>query len=87
MRWKLWNKTNAGNDAVQDESPDTWQRHVATLSKAGIPEPGSAVQGNKPATRAVRRRAILCRFAPLGGVFARRAVHAAGRRKLRRRLL
>lgn len=38
--------------AERAEPPDAWQRHVRALNEAGIPEPGAAVQGGKPATQA-----------------------------------
>ncbi|HHA2826723.1 TPA: conjugative transfer ATPase [Stenotrophomonas maltophilia] len=53
MRWKLpWPKLAAvsAEDTAADEQPDGWQRHVEALQQAGIPEPGAAVQGRKPAT-------------------------------------
>ncbi len=55
MRWKLpWPKPAAlklaASGAGDDEQPDGWQRHVEALRQAGIPEPGSAVRGRKPAT-------------------------------------
>jgi len=53
MRWKLpWPKlAGAGSSSpASDEQPDSWQRHVEALRQAGIPEPGSAVHGRKPAT-------------------------------------
>ncbi|MBN0631422.1 TraC family protein, partial [Pseudomonas aeruginosa] len=50
MRWKLpWPKLTA-SDADDDEQPDGWQRHVEALRQAGIPEPGTAVHGHRPAT-------------------------------------
>src|SRR3546814_20264956 len=50
MRWKLpWPKL-AASSASDDEQPDGWQRHVDALRQAGIPEPGEAVQGRRPAT-------------------------------------
>jgi hypothetical protein len=57
MRWKLpWPKPAAlklaASGAGDDEQPDGWQRHIEALRQAGIPEPGSAVRGRKPATEA-----------------------------------
>ena len=57
MRWKLpWPKPAApklaASGAGDDEQPDGWQRHVEALRQVGIPEPGSAVRGRKPATEA-----------------------------------
>ena len=50
MRWKFpWPKL-AASGAGGEEQPDGWQRHVEALRQAGIPEPGSAVQGRRPAT-------------------------------------
>ena len=52
MRWKLsWPKL-AASGADDDAPPDGWQRHVEALRSAGLPEPGAAVQGRKPATQA-----------------------------------
>ncbi len=53
MRWNLpWPRqlarASGGTDA--DAQQDGWQRHVQALRQAGIPEPGAAVQGGKPAT-------------------------------------
>ncbi|MBG5754437.1 conjugative transfer ATPase [Pseudomonas aeruginosa] len=55
MRWKLpWPRSAASkltaSTAGDEEQPDGWQRHVEALRQAGIPEPGAAVQGRKPAT-------------------------------------
>jgi len=52
MRWKFLRRGNAAQDEQPDEQPDVWQRHVQTLRKSGIPEPGVAVQASKPATLA-----------------------------------
>ncbi|HQS89216.1 conjugative transfer ATPase [Polaromonas sp.] len=55
MRWKLpWPKLAGvgSSNPASDEQPDSWQRHVEALRQAGIPEPGSAVHGRKPATLA-----------------------------------
>lgn len=50
MRVKLpWLKLAAVSTG-DDEQADGWQRHVEALRQAGIPEPGTAVQGRKPAT-------------------------------------
>ncbi|OJW83880.1 MAG: conjugative transfer ATPase [Alicycliphilus sp. 69-12] len=52
MRWKLsWPKLTASG-AGDDAPPDGWQRHVEALRSAGLPEPGAAVRGHKPATQA-----------------------------------
>src|SRR3546814_16656502 len=49
MRLKLpWPKL-AASSASDDEQPAGWQRHVDALRQAGIPEPGAAVQGRRPA--------------------------------------
>ncbi|MBN9425063.1 MAG: conjugative transfer ATPase [Burkholderiales bacterium] len=50
MRWKFPRPKLVASGAVDDEQPDDWQRHVGTLRQAGIPEPGAAVQGRRPAT-------------------------------------
>ncbi|HGY3535982.1 TPA: conjugative transfer ATPase, partial [Pseudomonas aeruginosa] len=55
MRWKLpWHKSAApklaASGAGDDERPEGWQRHVEALRQAGIPEPGTAVHGRRPAT-------------------------------------
>ncbi|HBO6004960.1 TPA: conjugative transfer ATPase [Pseudomonas aeruginosa] len=55
MRWKFpWSKSVTSkltaSTAGDEEQPDGWQRHVEALRQAGIPEPGAAVQGRKPAT-------------------------------------
>src|SRR3546814_740267 len=48
-----WLKRASPDDEVADADPsDGWQRHIQTLKEAGIPEPGVAVQGNRPATQA-----------------------------------
>ncbi|WP_033873179.1 TraC family protein, partial [Pseudomonas aeruginosa] len=55
MRWKLpWPKlAGAGTSGTAgDEQPNRWQCHIEALRQAGIPEPGSAVRGRKPATEA-----------------------------------
>ena len=50
MRWKLpWPKL-AASGTGDEEKPDGWQRHVEALRQAGVPEPGAAVQGRRPAT-------------------------------------
>ncbi|QGJ32969.1 conjugative transfer ATPase [Pseudomonas aeruginosa] len=50
MRWKLpWPKL-AASGIGDEEKPDGWQLHVQALHQAGIPEPGAAVQGRRPAT-------------------------------------
>ncbi|MCL6324706.1 MULTISPECIES: conjugative transfer ATPase [Pectobacterium] len=50
MVWSLpWRKPSV---PTKDEQPDGWQRHIDVLRKAGIPEPGAAVRGNRPATQA-----------------------------------
>ncbi|EPI2779887.1 conjugative transfer ATPase [Pseudomonas aeruginosa] len=38
------------------DQPDGWQRHVHALGEAGLPEPGAAVRGDKPATLADEQR-------------------------------
>jgi conjugative transfer ATPase len=53
--WKCtwpWRCAASGTDDCGQDVPDGWQRHVQTLQDAGIPEPGSAVQDSRPATRA-----------------------------------
>ena len=55
MGWSLpWPKpaTVGADSPASDEQPDGWQRHVEALRLAGIPEPGAAVQGRRPATLA-----------------------------------
>ncbi|PAU86012.1 conjugative transfer ATPase [Pseudomonas sp. WN033] len=54
MAWsRPWRKPTAARiDTTGNEQPDSWQRHVDALRKAGIPEPGAAVQGRRPATLA-----------------------------------
>ncbi|MFJ5483725.1 conjugative transfer ATPase [Pectobacterium actinidiae] len=56
MAWSLpWRKSGTARiDRTEDEhgQPDSWQRHVDALRQAGIPEPGAAVQGRRPATLA-----------------------------------
>lgn len=55
MRWKLpWPKraTGGASSPAGAEQPDGWQRHVEALLHAGVPEPGAAVKGQKPATLA-----------------------------------
>src|SRR3546814_20564698 len=54
MAWRFpWLKRASPDDEVADADPsDGWQRHIQTLKEAGIPEPGVAVQGNRPATQA-----------------------------------
>ena len=63
MRWKLpWPKL-AASGTGDEEKPDGWQRHIEALRQAGIPEPGVAVQGRRPATAAgapARRHAGSC---------------------------
>ncbi|MEI7198203.1 conjugative transfer ATPase [Pectobacterium versatile] len=50
MVWSLpWRKPTV---PTKDEQPDGWQRHTDALHHAGIPEPGAAVRGNRPATQA-----------------------------------
>jgi len=50
MRWELpWPKL-AASGTGDEEKPDGWQRHVEALRQAGVPEPGAAVQGRRPAT-------------------------------------
>ncbi len=54
MAWsRPWRKPTAARiDTMGNEQPDGWQRHVDALRKAGLPEPGAAVQGRRPATLA-----------------------------------
>ncbi|CAM5782258.1 hypothetical protein CCAE64S_00917 [Castellaniella caeni] len=61
MRWKLpWPKaaTVGSSSTSDDEQPDGWQRHVEALRQAGIPEPGSAVQGTPAGDRGERTGAL-----------------------------
>ena len=52
MRWNLsWPKL-AASGAGDGAPPDGWQRHVEALRRAGLPEPGAAVQDRRPATLA-----------------------------------
>jgi len=88
MRWKFLHRANAPYETEPDAQPDVWQRHVDKLRESGIPEPGSAVQGSKPATLADEQAlyAVAPSVAAVGRVSARITVHAVGRRKLRCRL-
>ncbi|WP_269495627.1 conjugative transfer ATPase [Castellaniella sp. S9] len=54
MAWRFpWLKRASPDDEVANtDQSDGWQRHIQTLSEAGISEPGGAVQGNRPATQA-----------------------------------
>ncbi|HBO0859746.1 conjugative transfer ATPase [Pseudomonas aeruginosa] len=54
MGWSLpWRKPAAARaDLAEAEQPNGWQRHVDALRQGGIPEPGAAVQGRRPATQA-----------------------------------
>ncbi|MGO3130303.1 MAG: conjugative transfer ATPase [Alcaligenes sp.] len=54
MAWRFpWHKRASPHDEVTGaDQPDSWQQHTQTLNEAGIPEPGGAVQGNRPATQA-----------------------------------
>ncbi|WP_022964703.1 conjugative transfer ATPase [Halopseudomonas pelagia] len=58
LPWRKCTKAPAEGAAP----PDAWQRHVQALNEAGIPEPGAAVQGGKPATQADEQ--VLYRRAP-----------------------
>ena len=80
MRWKLpWPKPAAlklaASGAGDDEQPDGWQRHIEALRQAGIPEPGSAVRGRKPATEADEQALYLRRQPRLPEEQALHAVH------------
>lgn len=54
MAWRFpWYKRAGPDDGVANaDQSDDWQRHIQTLNEAEIPEPGGAVQGNRPATQA-----------------------------------
>ncbi|VFR27487.1 Type IV secretory pathway, VirB4 components [plant metagenome] len=53
MAWSLpWRSATAKRIDAEPDRPNGWQRHVDALREAGIPEPGAAVQGRRPATQA-----------------------------------
>jgi len=55
MAWSLpWRKRQAGDSAssAAEEPTDGWGRHLQALRKAGLPEPGAAVQKTSAATTA-----------------------------------
>ncbi|MFW7343917.1 conjugative transfer ATPase [Pollutimonas sp. H1-120] len=54
MAWRFpWHKRVSPDDEIANADPsDGWQQHLSALREAGIPEPGGAVQDNRPATQA-----------------------------------
>ncbi|WP_083928491.1 conjugative transfer ATPase [Marinobacterium rhizophilum] len=50
-RWPWLHCVEDRDDSAQDP-PDGWQRHVQALQDAGLPAPGAAVHGSRPATLA-----------------------------------
>ncbi|MCL2344578.1 MAG: conjugative transfer ATPase [Desulfobulbus sp.] len=53
MAWPLpWLRRQADEPASPATEPDGWSRHLEALRKAGLPEPGAAVQNARAATTA-----------------------------------
>ncbi|HGE7304205.1 TPA: hypothetical protein ACGCBC_006099, partial [Pseudomonas aeruginosa] len=58
MAWipRWWRASRVLPKPDVHDQPDGWQRHVHALGEAGLPEPGAAVRGDKPATLADEQR-------------------------------
>lgn len=57
MSWlSRWQRTRVNAEPRHEAPPDAWQRHLQALRDAGLPEPGAAVQTDRPTTLADEQR-------------------------------
>lgn len=57
MSWLFrWQRTRVNAEPRHEAPTDAWQRHLQALRDAGLPEPGAAVQTDRPTTLADEQR-------------------------------